>query len=311
MNIISIISPLVIIGLIGFIAAKKNWFNKAQIDTLSKFTFHIAIPAFLFQQLANADLTTIDLAIYGAFYLPVLLVYALGWVVNFYFHQKLKISMPASAVYALATSYSNNVIVGMPVALMVLGEQVLPIIFLVVSLHSALLFGLTSILATNDKQFNWRLFLKQTFYNPFLIAIMSGFTLNLLGLKLPSFINDSLLLLGRPAITLALFLLGASLAFYHIRSEIKFILSASVLKLVLLPALTFVGCQLLWQFQPIITATLVILSASPTGVNAYLIAKQQEKHQETVAGVVVVTTLLSIVTLPLWLWLLSDTAIKL
>lgn len=311
MNIISIISPLIIVGLIGFISAKKNWFSKAQIDALSKFTFNLAIPAFLFQQLASADLSSVDLSIYGAFYLPVLLVYGLGWLFNFYFHQKLKASAPASAVYALATSYSNNVIVGMPVALMVLGEQVIPTIFIVVSFHSALLFGLTSVLAANDSQFNWRIFLKQTFYNPLLIAITAGFMINLLAIKLPNIVNDSLLLLGRPAITLALFLLGASLAFYHIRSEIKFIISASILKLLLLPALIFTSCHLLFQFSPIITATLVILSASPTGVNAYLIAKQQGQHQETTAGIVVITTLISISTLPLWLWLLSSTIIAL
>lgn len=194
----------------------------------------------------------------------------------------------------------------MPVALMILGEQVLPTIFLVVSLHSALLFGLTSMLAAKSGQFNGLKFLKQTFYNPFLIAIISGFLINLIGITLPSIINDSLLLLGRPAITLALFLLGASLAFYHIRSEIKFILSASILKLILLPLVVFITCYHVMHFPAIITATLVILSASPTGVNAYLIAKQQGKHQETVAGIVVVTTALSIVTLPIALWLLSN-----
>ena len=51
--------------------------------------------------------------------------------------------------------------------------------------------------------------------------------------------------------------------------------------------------------------TLVILSASPTGVNAYLIAKQHNKHQETIAGIVVVTTVMSIVSIPLWIWALS------
>jgi predicted permease len=306
MNIISIISPLILVGLIGFLTTKKNWFNKPQIDALSKFTFNLAIPAFLFQQLANADLSSVDITIYGAFYLPVLLVYGLGWIFNFYFHQKLNASAPASAVYALATSYSNNVIVGMPVALMVLGEEVLPTIFLVVSLHSALLFGLTSVLGANGKQFNWRQFLKQTFYNPLLMAITSGFIVNLLGLKLPNIINDSLLLLGRPVITLALFLLGASLAFYHIRSEIKFILSASILKLLLLPVLVLLSSHWLFQLPTLVTATLIILSASPTGVNSYLIAKQQGQHQETVAGVVVITTLLSMATLPLWLWMISN-----
>lgn len=305
MTIIALISPLIFVGFIGFLLAKKAWFSKAQVDALSKFTFNIAIPAFLFQQLATADLSTVDVTIYAAFYLPVLIIYGLAYAINYYFHQHLNHDLPASAVFGFGASYSNNVIVGMPVALMVLGEQVLPTIFLVVSLHSALLFGLTSMLAVNISNFNWRVFLKQTFYNPLLIAITCGFMVNLLAIQLPSVLNNSLLLLGKPAITLALFLLGASLAFYRIRSEIKFIISASALKLVLLPSLILLTSHLIFQLPTIVTMTLVILSASPTGVNAYLVAKQQAKHQETIAGTVVVTTLISIASIPLWLWGLS------
>tara|TARA_R110000737_G_scaffold255344_1_gene264493 strand:+ start:131 stop:1072 length:942 start_codon:yes stop_codon:yes gene_type:complete len=305
MAILALISPLIMVGFIGFILAKSVWFSKAQIDSLTKFTFNIAIPAFLFQQLASADLSTIDVNIYGAFYLPVLVVYGLAGAINYYFHQRLQGDISASAVYAFGTSYSNNVIVGMPIALMVLGEQVLPIIFLVISLHSALLIAITSILAVNIGQFNWRLLLKQTLYNPLLIAITGGFIINLMAIKLPIIINDSLLLLGKPAITLALFLLGASLAYYKIRREVKFIITASVLKLILLPSLILLTSHVIFQFSTLITTTLVILSASPTGVNAYLVAKQQGKHQETIAGIVVVTTLMSIVSIPLWIWVLT------
>jgi malonate transporter len=306
MAIFTLISPLIMVGLLGFILAKSNWFNKDQVDALSKFTFNIAIPAFLFQQLANADMSTINLNIYSAFYLPLLLVYGLAWTINYYFHQHLKRDLPASAVYAFGASYSNNVIVGMPIALMVLGEQVLPTIFLVISLHSALLIGITSLLAINIKQFNWWIFLKQTFYNPLLIAITGGFIVNLMTIKLPVIVNNSLLLLGKPAITLALFLLGASLAFYKIRNEVKFIVTASLIKLVLLPTLILLTSHFIFQFSSLTTMTLVILSASPTGVNAYLIAKQHAKHQETIAGIVVITTLMSIVSIPLWIWGLSS-----
>jgi malonate transporter len=306
MAIFTLISPLIMVGLLGFILAKSNWFNRGQVDTLSKFTFNIAIPAFLFQQLANADMSTINLNIYSAFYLPLLLVYGLAWTINYYFHQHLKRDLPASAVYAFGASYSNNVIVGMPIALMVLGEQVLPTIFLVISLHSALLIGITSILAVNIKQFKWWMFLKQTFYNPLLIAITGGFIINLMTIKLPIIVNNSLLLLGKPAITLALFLLGASLAFYKIRNEVKFIVTASLLKLVLLPTLILLTSHFIFQFSALTTMTLVILSASPTGVNAYLIAKQHAKHQETIAGIVVITTLMSIISIPLWIWGLSS-----
>lgn len=306
MDIFTLISPLIIVGFIGFVLAKSGWFNKAQVDSLTKFTFNLAIPAFLFQQLANADMSKIDLNIYSAFYLPLLLVYALAWAINYYFHKHLQHDLPASAVYAFGAGYSNNVIVGMPVALMVLGEQVLPTIFLVISLHSALLIGITSVLAVNIAEFKWRIFLKQTFSNPLLIAITSGFIINLLAIKLPTIVNNSLLLLGKPAITLALFLLGASLAFYKIRSEVKFIVTACVIKLLLLPSIILLTSHFIFQFSAITTMTLVILSASPTGVNAYLIAKQHGKHQETIAGIVVVTTLMSIISIPLWIWGLSS-----
>lgn len=306
MDIIAIISPLVLIGLVGFISAKRNWFDKSQIEALSQFTFKIAIPAFLFQQLANADLSQIDLSIYGAFYIPVILVYSLAWLVNYYFHQKLHHDNAASAVYAFSSSYSNNVIVGLPVVLMFLGEQALPIIFLVVSLHSVLLFGITSAIAATNQQFKWGSFLKQAFYNPFIIAIFAGFLLNLSSITLPDIINESLLLMGKPAITLALFLLGASLAFYRIRSEIKFIFFASLIKLIILPLLIFLISAKIFNLSLFVTSTLVVLGASPTGVNAYLIAKQHIKHQETCAGIVVISTLLSIVTIPAWLYLLTQ-----
>ena len=294
------------VGFIGFVLAKSRWFKKDQIDTLTKFTFHIAIPAFLFQQLANADMSTIDLNIYSAFYIPVLLVYGLAFAINYYFHKDTNHDHAASAVYGFSSGYSNNVIVGMPIALMLLGQQVLPTIFLVVSFHSAMLIALTSIMAVNIRQFNWRAFLKQTFYNPLLIAITGGFMVNLMAFELPIIINNSLLLLGKPAITLALFLLGASLAYYRIRSEIKFIVSASILKLLVLPSLVLIASHTIFEFSALVTTTLVILSASPSGVNAYLVAKQHNKHQETTAGIVVVTTLASIISIPLWIWLVPQ-----
>ena len=119
-----LISPLIVVGFIGFLLAKYNWLSKANVDSLTKFAFNIAIPAFLFQQLANADMSNIDLNIYSAFYLPLLLVYAFAWAINYYFHKNLNHDLPASAVYAFGAGYSNNVIVGMPIAIMVLGEQV-------------------------------------------------------------------------------------------------------------------------------------------------------------------------------------------
>jgi len=305
MNIIDVISPLILVGLVGFISTKTRWLNKVQIDTLTKFAFNLCIPAFLFQKLVNTDLANLDIKIYAAFYLPVLLVYLIAGFANYLFHQKYQTDTAASAVYALAASYSNNVIVGIPVVMMVLGEQALAIVFLVVSLHSAMLFGICSALTSKAASFNWQTFIKQTFYNPLIIAILSGFIFNLLAIELPYVIDKSLSLIGRPAISLALFILGASLTFYRIKDEIKFIFFASILKLLILPLTVYLSAHYIFDFEKTIVTTLVLLSACPTGVNAYLIAKQQIQHQQPAACTVVATTVASIITIPFWLWFLS------
>ncbi len=299
--------PLILVALLGFFCAKSQWLNRIQIDALSKFTFYISIPAFLFYQMAQANFSEqISLQFFTAFYLPVLCCYSISLLSHYFLiARKNKSTYASSAVFSLGASYSNTVIIGLPVLLTALGEQVLGIIFLIITFHSALLFALTNTLASlntkNTTTFSSRNIIKQNLKNPLVVSISSGLVLNLLGVELPQILADSLLLMGKPAITLALFILGASLAYYQVRDKLLVIGLASLTKLILLPALVLLASQVIFQLSPLIVTVLVILSACPTGVNAYLVAKSHQEQQQTVAGTVVVTTLLSMITIPLWL----------
>jgi len=306
MTVLSVISPLVLVAFIGFIAAKSQWMSKEQINTLSRFTFSLAIPAFLFFKMATAQFSDqINGSLFAAFYLPVLISYTIAYLFNHAILAGDQKHRAASAVFALGSSYSNTVIVGLPVLLMVFGEQVIAIIFLVISFHSAMLFGLTSALASASGGFNWQSFIRQTLSNPLILSISTGLAFNLLAIPIPEFLSETLVLMGKPAITLALFILGASLSYYKIRQTLGHTLAASLCKLVLLPALVYMCAAGIFMLQPVTVTVLVILSACSTGVNAYLIALQQQQHQETVASTVVVSTLVSVVTIPLWLWFLG------
>ncbi len=324
MNIISVITPLILVALVGYISTKSQWLSRMQLDALTKFTFYISIPAFLFYQMAVANFSDqVSPQLFAAFYLSVLAVYLLTWLINYFFYHKSKNSnvdkekyknSAASAIFALGASYSNTIIVGLPVLLLAVGEQVVGIVFLIVTFHSAMIFTLTSIIAAKhnsnknsaDKSgFNWQTIIKQTFNNPLIISILSGLLFNVFSIPIPVFIADSLILIGKPTITLALFILGASLAFYQVRDELKFITIASIFKLIVLPAFVFISSQYIFNLSSIVVTVLVILSACPTGVNAYLMAKAHNQHQQTVAGTVVVSTLFSIITIPLWLAFVS------
>ncbi|WP_147302701.1 AEC family transporter [Thalassotalea euphylliae] len=314
-NIFTIISPLLALALIGYLIAKRQWLNDAQLSGLSKVTFVIFIPAFLFYRMATADLASVlnPLPI-AAFYLPVLTCFALGFILNHWLHPEYKKHRRGSAVFALGSSYSNNVIVGLPLLLLVIGDQALPTIFLIVTFHSAMLFALTSAIAAsqanstqakNSKRgINWLAFIKQTITNPLVFGILSGLLVNAAGIQIPALVARPLDMLGQPAITLALIALGSSIAKYDIRGERRFIALASTIKLMLLPLLVYLTAKHALALDTLIVQVLVILSACPTGVNAYLIAQQHQVHRKAVASSVVVSTVASVMTLPLWLvWL--------
>jgi hypothetical protein len=317
MNIVSIILPLVVIAVLGFICTKSRWLSRDQLNALSKFTFSISIPAFLFHQMANADFNEqVSPQLFIAFYLPVLTCYSVAWLVNYFFYKEKQLdsgevstskNRASSAVFALGASYSNTIIVGLPILLAAMGEQVIGIVFLIVTFHSAILFALTNAIAAQDnsihktKRFYLLAFIKQSVNNPLIISILSGLAFNILGITLPDFLQASLALISKPAISLALFILGASLAFYQIRQELTFITIACFSKLIVLPIFVLFTSQYIFKLEPLIVTVLVILSACPTGINAYLFAATHQQHQQTVAGTVVLSTLLSIITIPLWL----------
>lgn len=306
MQIFTLIAPLAFIVSLGYFCAKTQWFDKNQIEALSKFTFNLAIPVFVFYQMANADFNQhLSLKFFTAFYLPVLFCFGLTWLINQYFHPQHKLNKSASAGFALGSSYSNTVIVGLPILIMVYGKQTVPLIFMIVTFHSAMLFALTSVIASSEKGFNWRAFLVSTFNNPLIIGIVSGALFNLSSLTLPNIIAESLLLLGKPAITLALFSLGASLAYYHVKQELAFITIATTVKLLLLPCLVYIVSHHVFSLEAISVKVLVILSACPTGLNAYVLAKSFNAHQQTVASIVVASTFLCLLTIPVWLYFLA------
>jgi len=318
MAITQIIFPLVVICLFGFITAKRNWLSREQLTGLNKFIFYFVIPTFLFEKMATTDIAgQFDIRYFLAFYLPLLVIFTIGIFANYFFHNKHKGQLGASAVYSLGACYSNTIIVGLPVLLAAIGEHVISVVLLIITFHSALLFTITNILcirgrdkSQEDSQSTKRDFLQrlgqQTLYNPVVLSISLGIVSHFLPFQIPELVFDTLSLFGQPAIPSALFLLGTSLAYYRVRQERFFISFATMTKLVIFPFFVWLTTQYVFTLPKDVSTTLVVLSASPTGVYAYLFAKLQNVHDDTVAGTVVASTLTCVITIPLWLQFMAN-----
>jgi len=305
-HIFSIIFPLIFIVTLGYSCCKLKFFTQEHIAGLSKFTFYVSLPAFLLLNMAQIDLQqSLSAAAFLSFYLPVLSVFSIGIVLDRFFLAKQK-NYQRHSVFGLAASYSNMVLVGIPIIIASLGKEMIAIAFMIITFHSTLLFALTYLIGAKGSEhtFSWLTFIKSMVLNPIVVSIGCGLLLNVSGITLVNNVVDSLALLATPAIACALFVLGANLAFYKIAANWQPALIATLMKILLLPTLVFLTGTYIFTLDTQILTVLVLLSASPVGVNAYLIASQIGQHQVTLAGAVVLSTVLSVVSFTLWLALL-------
>lgn len=90
-HIFSIIFPLVFIVLCGYLSSRSAFLSQLHVAGLSKFTFYISVPAFLFLNMSNANLQgSVSLDGFLSFYLPVLFTFSLANYLRLY----KKLSLP-------------------------------------------------------------------------------------------------------------------------------------------------------------------------------------------------------------------------
>ncbi|MCJ8271614.1 MAG: AEC family transporter [Psychrosphaera sp.] len=311
MNVFSIIFPVISVTALGYALARFEFLSKIQINGLSKLTFTLLMPAFLFVTMATTSISEVfNPKVIGAFYLPVLCFYALTMLYYYFFAKENARNISAAAVFAMGNTYSNVVLLGLPVTMAALGEAMAAHVFMVLSFHGIVMIGFTSFCGTfssqdpTKRQDSLAKKLLKLASNPVLASIVGGMLYNVAGFTLHADLQASLRLMGKPGITLALIVLGSSLHYYSVKGKMGQIASLSLIKLVLLPFAMWLSATYVFDLSKELTAVVVILSASPTGINAYLVASEQKQLEALTASTVVVTTVLCMFTISGWLMFL-------
>jgi predicted permease len=293
MQTLLLILPLIIIAFSGYLSVKLKLFNKAQIDALTHICFTLLLPIFLFNTTYHADLSSqLSLSWFAAFYLPVITVFFLVYLFNKRFY-----ASESAGQRALTATYSNTVLVSIPILYFYLPIEVAGLAFVLIAFHSALLFSVTELLGEGTGIKN---LLKAT-KNPIVLSILSGFAFNLFNIPIPELLFEPLVKLSQSAISLALFGLGASIYFLPVRGNIKLSLILTSAKLFVLPMLVFIFAHYVLYLTDIQTFIAVLLTASPTGVGAYIMAKKNGVGEEVAATTVVISTLICPLTYIFWL----------
>jgi malonate transporter len=140
-------------------------------------------------------------------------------------------------------------------------------------------------------------FLRELVRNPLVIGTVSGLAFNLLGLTIPVWADPTFSRIGAASIALGLLSAGAGLQFASLARARTLSISVLSIRHLILPLLAFALARA-FQLSPVQTTVLMAFSALPTAPSAYVLATRMGYDGAYVAGLVTVSTLLGMLSLP-------------
>lgn len=155
-------------------------------------------------------------------------------------------------------------------------------------------------LAIYTRSTDWKGTMKKVITHPCILACLLGILAMCLRISMPALPGSVIQTIGRCNTALSMMVIGMILAEADIRLLFdREVLVYSALRLVLMPALVYLVCRLL-TMPSLVTGICVILTGMPAGATTSILASKYHADEIFATKLVVASTLLSMVTIPLW-----------
>jgi predicted permease len=306
LSLLGLTAPLFLLVLLGVALSRFGWPRSAS-DALTRFVFSVAVPTLLFRLMSDfSRLPRVDARLLIAFFGGCLVVYGVGRAVA---ATAFRMDGVGQSVFAMGGIFSNNVLLGIPLAKVTLGEASLPAVSLVLVFNSMTLWTLVTVSVEWARHRDLSLrgmgrTLKGVASNPVVASILAGTAFGFLGVPLPAIVDSTLAMVGQAAVPLSLIALGMGLAEFGVREGWRESAAITALKLVAQPLAVYL-LALALALPPLETAAVVLLAALPVGANVYLMSRHFGVLSGAIASSIVLTTALAALTTPLTLTLLG------
>ena len=289
-----VLTGFAIIGAIiaaGYLVGRTGLLGPHAQFVMSRLAFFVLMPCLLFHTIATADIRSLLSPMLWVSLVSAVVVAIIAAAV---FGVVLRRPLATTTVGALAASYVNANNIGLPVAVYVLGRAtaVVPVILLQLIVLAPV--ALTVLDVATSGSGSWRRRIAGPFRNPIIIASLVGLVFSATGLHLPDPVLEPFSLVGAAAVPVVLLSFGMSL---HgatplrdpaIRTDV---VVASVIKLVVMPAVAFVIARFVVGLDDQDVFVLTTLGALPAAQNVFNYAQRYGAAVPVARDVVLVTTI--------------------
>jgi malonate transporter and related proteins len=293
---------------LGYVSGWTGLLKSSIGDALTAFAVSVAVPILLFRTIIEADFSgAAPLTLWACYFFAV----AVAWVTAQVLTSKaFGRDARASVVGGVSGSFSNLVLLGLPLIQGIFGREGLEVLSLIVAVH------LPIMMAASIALFEWanrgsaeaspgvaviiRDFLYKLVANPLIVGILAALVWRLVGLEMPALGQRFVDTFANLAGPVALFAMGLSLRRMGISGNVKAGLALSSVKLFVMPAAAL-GAAWVLDLSPLVAMVAVTAASLPTGVNPYLIATRFGTGQALASNVMTLSTAAAAASTLFWL----------
>ncbi len=283
MTVLNITAPVFLLAAVGFFWVKLGF--EYRVEFVTRMAMTLAVPCLIFVALMQADIEPQALA---AISVSSLVAYGIVMLACWALVKALGISVQT---YLAPLAFGNTGNLGLPLALFAFGETGLSYAVVVFAVMAILSFTIGIWIVSGGGSF------LRVVQEPLVGATVLGALFLWQGWQTPQFLTNTLDLIGQMAIPMMLITLGVAVARLEIKA-MKQAVGLSIIKVLLCVTVGALTAQL-FGLDKIASAVLIVQVATPVAVTSYLLAEKYGADAQPVAGLVVASTLLSVLTLPL------------
>jgi predicted permease len=289
--------PDFLLIVVGWVVCRYSSLNRPVWDAAERLVYYLLFPVLLFNSILRSPLQPAQtLSLAGSGLVTVLCGIVLAYALKAW--PGVDARLHASGAQ---TAFRFNSFIGLALAERLGGPQGVAWIALII----ALCVPVCNVAAVWPlARHGGHAYGRELLRNPLIVSTLAGLAANLAGLSFPDAVATTLQRIGVAALPLGLMAVGAGLRIGALKVAPGLSVALLTIRHAVLPCIA-IGLTAALALPPEQRTIVIVFAALPTAASAYVLAARLGGDGAFVAGLVTASTLLGMVTTPLWLAVLS------
>lgn len=309
LHAIESILTIIVMFMTGWLLTHVGWLDEKTSLIFSKIIVNVSFPCYmLWNLMSNFDKAKLQ-ELSSGLVIPITSI-VLSYVISVLVSNLLKVDPRRKGVFRCIFFTSNTIFIGLPVNLSLFGAESTPYVLIYYIANTCFFWTLGNYEISKDgdegrETGKFSLSTLKRIFNPALAGFVVAVILIFLDIRLPRFVMDSCKYIGELTTPLAMFFIGIVLHSTPLK-KLRFDRDLVVLLLArfILCPVVVIGLELLIPIPPLMAKVFVIQAAMPAVTSTGVIAKQYGADYEFATIATVVTTIASMIVIPIYMVLI-------